>query len=157
MDESLRPWMRRERETEPAYRAFQVYMRVRTLQKVCEETGKSWQLISKWSAQWSWVERVRSFDCHLDEAQTDGLIHQLAESRDKNLALVDKLRDHLSNRLDEFITRNQDPSVRWTQALTAMAKLEQNALVLKEDRKTNEQVAKLEDILARLDEYEDKM
>ena len=68
-------------------------------------------------------------------AETDGMVHQLAACRDKNLALMDKLRGHLETRLDTFIARGEDPTIRWTQALTAMAKVEQNSLLLKDDAK----------------------
>src|SRR5690349_6802552 len=124
------PWMRQPQETTVAYEAFRSYMSLRTHPKVCEELGKSRQLISKWSSDWNWVERVWAFDVHLAEAQTDGLVHQLAESRDKNLALMDKLRGLLDSRLDVFIERKTDPTVAWTRAVEALARVEANSLML---------------------------
>lgn len=127
-----RPWLRQERETTVAYEAFRVYLNAgaaRTLPLVCETVGKSRQLITKWSADWNWVERCRAFDVHLAEAATDGLVHDLAASRDKNLALMDKLRGLLDTRLDMFIERKQDPTVAWTRAVEAMARVEANQLI----------------------------
>lgn len=148
-------WTRRPEETDPAYAAFREYLDMgsdRALSKVAATLNKSMQLLAGWSSKHSWVERVRAFDQHVATADTDGLVHQLAESRDKNLALMDKLRDHLSRRLDEFIERNQDPSVRWTQALTAMAKVEQNSLLLgKETGKTSDGVARVEKLVERIE------
>jgi hypothetical protein len=87
--------------------------------------------------------------------ETDGLVNQLAECRDKNLALIDKLRDLLDMRLDDFIKGRKDPTMLWTQALTAMAKIEQNSLLLSDraqTSKTSEAVAKVEALMAELDE-----
>lgn len=126
------PWLRQEGETTQAYEAFRIYLNAagrRTIPLVCDELGKSRQLISKWSAQWNWIERCRAFDVHLEEARTDGLIHQLAESRDKNLALMDKLRGLLDLRLDMFLERKTDPTVAWTRAVEAMARVEANQLL----------------------------
>lgn len=151
------PWMRQPNEGTAPYEAFRVYLNqgaARSHPKVCEEVGKSRQLITDWSAKWNWVERCRAFDVHLEEARTDGLVHQLSESRDKNLALMDKLRDHLSSRLDNFITRNVDPSMLWTQALTAMARVEQNSLLLT-DKATSRHsvgVARVESLVKRFEE-----
>lgn len=148
-EEPNRPWLRQEGETDKAYEAFRVYLNARTIPKVCDELGKSRQLISMWSAKYGWIERVRSFDTHLVEAQTDGLIHQMAESRDKNLALMDKLRGLLDTRLDIFIARKDDPTIRWTQAVMAMAKIEANSLALKQDTKTDERIDKIEALVER--------
>lgn len=147
--EPVRPWLRQEGETNQSWEAFRVYLNVRTIPKVCEELGKSRQLISLWSSKWNWIERVRAFDVHLTEAQTDGLIHQMAESRDKNLALMDKLRGLLDSRLDAFITRKEDPTIRWTQAVMAMAKIEANSLALKQDVKTDERIERIEALVER--------
>lgn len=141
-------WLRRTEETNPAYEAFREYLNMgpsRSCVKVAESLGKSTQLITGWSAKHDWVERVTAFDRHLAEAETDGMVHQLAACRDKNLALMDKLRGHLETRLDTFIARGEDPTIRWTQALTAMAKVEQNSLLLKDDAKTTE---KLDNVMA---------
>lgn len=146
------PWMRQPLETTQAYEAFRSYMSLRTHPKVCEELGKSRQLISKWSSDWEWVERVRAFDVHLAEAQTDGLVHQLAESRDKNIALMDKLRGLLDTRLDTFIERKQDPTVAWTRAVEAMARVEANSLMLgiKNQGTTTAAVTRVEELVEKL-------
>jgi hypothetical protein len=147
------PWVRQENETPQSYEAFKIYLNLqgsRSLAKVCEATGKSWAQVSHASSKYGWVERCRAYDIHVSEAMTDGLVNALAVSRDKNLALVDKLRDHLSNRLDRFIERDQDPSVRWTQALTAMARLETNCFAIKDDAKTTEKLERIEALIDRV-------
>lgn len=154
------PWLRRVEETEPAYSAFRVYLDMgpqdeRNITEVARRLKKSTSLIQGWSSRHSWRERVAAFDNHLAAAETDGLVNQLAECRDKNLALIDKLRDLLDMRLDDFIKGRKDPSMLWTQALTAMAKIEQNSLLLSDraqTSKTSEAVAKVEALMAELDE-----
>lgn len=144
--EKARPWLRQANESDPAYEAFRVYLNLgpgRRLRDVSSKetgVGKSWQLVTKWSGAHDWVERVRAFDVAIAEAETDGLVSQVAFSRDANLALMDKLRGLLDSRLDAFIETKQDPTIRWTQACVAMTKIEANALMLKDDKKTNDRI-----------------
>ncbi len=146
-------WQRRDGETPPAYDAFQEYLRVRSTGKVATSLGKSTTIIERWCSVNDWVARSVAFDRFLNDQSIDGMVHDLAACRDKNLALMDKLRGHLSDRLDEFIRTKQDPTIRWTQALTAMAKVEQNSLLMgKDDTKTSDMVLKVEDAVKRLDE-----
>lgn len=140
------PWLRRDDETPIAYDTFRAYLDMgpkRSLRGVAEKLGRQRPLVAEWSSKHDWVERVRAFDRHVVEAETDGLTNQLAAARDANLELVDKLRGHLSDQLDSFIKLKLDPTIRWTQALTAMAKLEQNAFLLKDDAKTTERIDNL--------------
>lgn len=149
-------WLKQDGESDPAYEAFRVYLLMgsrRTLDRVCKNQAKSWTLISDWSSKNNWVARVKAFDRYAIEAPTDGMVHALAESRDKNLALIDKLRNLLSDRLDVFRDQMKDPTIQWTNALTAMAKVEQNALLMNKDsEKTTEQVTRIEQMLEDLDE-----
>jgi hypothetical protein len=147
------PWLRLETESSPAYEAFRAYQRLGTCEKVAKDLGKSLTLITGWSSKHSWVARQRAFDQHLAAAETDGLVHDLSVFRDANLRLADKLRGHLSDRLDHFIKVKDDPTMRWVQAVAALAKLEANALLMnRDDKKTDERVEKLETLLARLTE-----
>lgn len=149
---SDKPWIRKHGESPKAYEAFRIYLNYgasRSLPRVETELGKSRQLISMWSAKWDWVERCRSYDVYAMEAATDGMIHQLSASRDKNLELMDKLRGHLDRRLDVFIERNADPSMLWTNALTAMAKVEANWILLKDDAKTDTRIGRIEELVER--------
>lgn len=141
-------WTRRDTETSPAYEAFRTYMSLRSTTKVAEELGKSLTLVTRWCAEHSWVERVTEYDRYIVTADTDGLVHALAETRDKNLALMDKLRGLLDSRLDEFIAQRQDPTIRWTQACVAMTKIEANSLAMADTKKSTE---KIDSIMALVD------
>jgi hypothetical protein len=146
-------WLRQDYESDPSYEAFRVYLMWgsrRSLDRLCKHQNKSWSLITDWSRKNNWRERVRAFDRYAIEAPTDGMVHALAESRDKNLALIDKLRALLDQRLDDFMEKRQDPTIRWTQALTAMAKVEQNALLMGKDTdKTSEQIDRVEALVEK--------
>lgn len=147
------PWIQQPTETGQAYDAFRVYLLMgtsRSLAKAAAKMGKTPQNLEDFSRRNDWVARVKAYDAYLITAETDGLAHQMAESRDENLELVRKLRGHLSARLDEFIAKNQDPSIRWNQALTAMAKLEANAFSIRDDAKTTERIEAVLEKVERL-------
>lgn len=145
------PWLRLERETDLAYEGFKMYLHMerRSLAKVQEATGAAWQTVSGWSSKNDWVERSRAFERHVAMAETDGFVSQAAAIRDSNIDLMAKLKGHLSHRLDDFIANNQDPSTRWSQALLAMAKVEQNSLLLKDDVQTTVRMDSIEKLVLR--------
>ncbi|MEU7010379.1 hypothetical protein [Streptomyces sp. NPDC046332] len=144
------PWVRRESERGPAYAAFREYLNLgprRTIKDAAAAAGISFNSAKELYARHDWQARAVAYDQHLDTAATDGLANQLAENRDKNLALVDKLRTLLDARLDDFIAQREDPTIRWTQALAAMTKLEGNAFLMKDDPKTSERVERIESLV----------
>lgn len=148
------PWTRREEETTPAYDAFRTYLNQggsRSTANVAQELSKSKTQIDRWSGQHSWVERARAYDSYLMTAETDGHAEELARVRNRHMALADKLLDHLDHRLDDFIEKNQDPSVRWTQAFSAGTKAQESATRMREQGKES---GLLEQILAKVQRLE---
>lgn len=149
-------WTRREGESSVAYDAFKEYLRQgkgRSLRSVAEALSKSEALMKRWSSAYDWPARSVAYDSYVFTAATDGDVSLIAESRDKNLALMDKLRGLLDSRLDDFIAKRDDPTIRWTQACMAMAKIEANSLLMgKDSDKTSEQVTRVERMLEELDE-----
>jgi hypothetical protein len=85
------------------------------------------------------------------------MVHALAETRDKNLALMDKLRGLLDSRLDDFIARRDDPTIRWTQACIAMTKIEANSLAMGETKKSSEKIEKIEALVERALELQSRV
>lgn len=129
-------WLRKQGETARSYDAFRVYLNMgpgRTLAKAAEEVGKSTTLLEDWSSQWDWQARVRAFENHLLAAETDGHAEELARVKNKQLELTDKLLDHLSSRLDDYIAKNMDPTVRWVQAFAAATKAQLAAIQLRNE------------------------
>jgi hypothetical protein len=153
-------WTRRDGETSVAYEAFKEYLHQgssRTLASVGEALGKSEALMERWSASHDWVARSRDYDSYVMSADTDGMVHALAETRDKNLALMDKLRGLLDSRLDDFIARRDDPTIRWTQACIAMTKIEANSLAMGETKKSTEKIEKIEALVERALELQSRV
>lgn len=152
-------WTRRENESSLAYNAFKTYLYLgadRTLQGAADGVGKSFSLIRRWSSRHEWIDRSAAYDSHIMNADLDGLVHVQAESRDKNLALMDKLRGLLDMRLDDFISRRDDPTIRWTQAVTAMAKIEANSLLLGKEDKSLDKIQRVELLVERALELQNR-
>jgi|GEM_PF-4914482 len=153
-------WTRRDGETSVAYEAFKEYLHqgsARTLASVGEALGKSEALMERWSAVHDWVARSRDYDSYIVTADTDGMVHALAETRDKNLALMDKLRGLLDSRLDDFIENRQDPTIRWTQACVAMTKIEANSLAMADTKKSTEKIVQIEAMIERALELQNRV
>lgn len=149
------PWVRRTTERGPAYDAFQAYLRQgprRTITSAAEEVGISRDSARELSSRHDWVARSIAYDQHIATAATDGLASQMASARDDNLALADKLRGHLVDQLEEAMRAKEDPTVRWSQALAAMVRLEEHAFRLKDDPKTSATRGRVEELLRRFEE-----
>lgn len=148
-------WTRRDGESHAAFAAFREYLSMggkRSGREVAERIGKSTSMIQDWSSRHQWRERARAYDNHILTAETDGYANQLAGVRAKHIRLSEKLLDHLDERLDHFIERKQDPTMRWTQAFKAGAEVQAKALSLREnetDNKTLDQVMDLIDKVTR--------
>jgi len=153
-------WTRRNGESTVAYTAFKEYLHQgteRSLASVGIVLGKSTALMERWSATHDWVARSVAYDGYVMSADTDGMVHALAETRDKNLALMDKLRGLLDSRLDDFIARRDDPTIRWTQACIAMTKIEANSLAMGETKKSSEKIANIEALVERALELQSRI
>lgn len=148
------PWVRRTTERGKAYDAFQAYLRQgprRTIPAAAAEVGISRDSAQELSSRHDWVARSIAYDQHIASAATDGLASQMASARDDNLTLADKLRGHLSNQLEFYMRQNEDPSVRWSQALGALVRLEEHAFRLKDDPKTSANRDRVQNFLERFD------
>jgi hypothetical protein len=148
-------WTRREGESSVAYEAFREYLNQgakRSGAAVGEALGKSAALMERWSAAHDWVARALAHDQYLASAATDGLASQMASARDDNLTLAATLRSHLANQLTTCMQTGEDPTVRWSQALAAMVRLEEHAFRLKDDPKTSALRDRAKELLRRLEE-----
>lgn len=155
MSDEPYPWVRRTTERGTAYDAFREYLNLgprRSLRQASQNVGISIDSAKELSLRHDWVERSTAYDQHLATASTDGLASQLASARGDNLALADKLRGHLVNQLETAMRNQEDPSVRWSQALGALVRLEEHAFRLKDDPKTTAVRSRVEELLRRAEE-----
>jgi hypothetical protein len=137
------PWTCREGETPKGYAAFQAYMRQgkdRSLRRTAEETKTATGLINRWSSAHDWVERAAAYDSYLVTAAVDGEADDLAKVRSKHLEVASKLLDHLAMNMAGW-KPGYDPSLRWTTAFTAAAKVQQTALSLRETTSNTDEAA----------------
>lgn len=145
-----RPWMRRDDESHRAYEGFRLYLKLRSQNKVATEMDNSMTIVSRWCAQHDWVKRATAYDSYVVNAEADGAQHDVAVSKNANLTLVGELRDHLRTLLAIHVQRKEPPTVRWTQALVAMVRLEEAAFKITDEAKTSEKVVRVEALLEKL-------
>lgn len=142
------PWTRRDNESTPAYEAFRSYMRLRNVTLVAEDLGKARSLLSKWSAQHKWVERMRAYDSFMAETQVESIADEFAKVRNKHMAITDKLLDHLDRILDDLIMARRTPGMTWTNAFIAATKAQEAAMKLRPV--DNTQVERVEAVLKKM-------
>jgi len=146
-------WTRREGEQEGAYAAFQAYLRLgaaRSIVKAANKVGKARQTLEVWSARHDWRERARAYDVHLETASTDGLTHQIAETRDESLDMCRELRGLLRTRLEHFIERKEDPTIRFSTAVNALVRLQEHSMSIGQgDPKTSARIENIERLIMK--------
>lgn len=128
------PWTRREGESSVAYEAFRVYLfqgKDRGIEKAAQEVGKARSLFGRWSKTHQWDMRARAYDSYMVNAVVDGEVDEMTAVRSKHLDLASRLLDHLGRQLSTWPLKHE-PSIRWTTAFTAAAKVQQTALTLRE-------------------------
>lgn len=78
------PWERQPNEGPKPYEAFTIYRdlgKERTLPKVAEQLQKSVGLISRWSRENKWVERVNAWDDEADRQAAQKQLKDIANAR----------------------------------------------------------------------------
>lgn len=146
-------WTQREGETTRAYQAFRTYLKLgpgRSLRAAAEAEGKSPSQYEQWSSLWSWRERTEAHDRHIARAETDGITSALGNARDKQIRIADKLLDLVSERIDYYASRNQDPSIRTVQALSVAAKVQKDAFSMTDTDKSTELLGQAVELIDRL-------
>jgi hypothetical protein len=69
-------WRRMPKEGALAYQAARQYFEMRasrSLAEVSRKLGKHLHHIERWSKEWSWVDRARAYDEHLDKEEQDAI------------------------------------------------------------------------------------
>jgi hypothetical protein len=92
----IQSWHRQQSEPSVAYKLFRLFLEMgeeRSLVKVQEETGRSYQSIASYSAQWKWTLRANVYDDH---------IRHLAQKAEENQIKKDAILN--AKRLASFRT-----------------------------------------------------
>ena len=139
-----------------AYDAFREYLRMgpgRKLVTLAKQTGRSERMLQKWSSDHNWVQRSTDYDAYLLGAEVDGFAAQLASVRSKHMEITDLALEKLLVNL-RLLKPGQDPSIRWTQALTAVLKGQKDALALREEKNGGDGI--IERIMTKLERLENE-
>jgi hypothetical protein len=85
-----KPFERQPKETDPAWKAFQIYrdMDKRSHAKLGDQLGKSKQLISTWSSKWRWVERCVAWDREADDRARAATLEEIDEMQRRHVQLA---------------------------------------------------------------------
>ena len=156
MAEQEHSWLNLPGENPKAYEGFREYLRLgpgRTLAQAGANLGKSESMMVSWSAKFNWVQRCTDYDAYLLAAEVDGFAAQLASVRSKHMEITDLALDKLLENL-RLLRPGQDPSIRWTQALSVVLKGQKDALTLREEKNGGEGI--IERIMSKLERLENE-
>lgn len=86
-----KPWERQPGESDKAFEAFCIYRDMgseRTLQKVGQGLNKSTTLMSRWSSENNWVERVQAWEDEQDRILRQEQIKDIKKMRQRHADLA---------------------------------------------------------------------
>jgi hypothetical protein len=135
------------------YGYFQAYLRLgalRTLKATAAEVGKSLAYMEDLSGRYDWSARAMEYDNYVMNAEVDGAAEWAAHARTETQGLADKLRNLLSDRLDDCISKRQDPTIRWTQAATLLLKMQESGTPPVENKSVAEQIDRVTQMLEKI-------
>lgn len=107
-----KPWERQEGESVKAYKAFQCYLNLgetRSQRLVSEQLSKSRQLISRWSANYQWVERVAAYENDLQRQAHAEAVKKARQMADRHISIAMKMQQKALQALKEMDPRDIDP------------------------------------------------
>ena len=84
-------WERQPKESAQAYEAFAIYRDMgadRSLVKVGQKCGKNTSLMERWSREWNWSERVRSWDNELTAKVKEDAEKTVAEMVQRHIKIA---------------------------------------------------------------------
>jgi len=101
------PWSRQSGESRQAFAAFETYRNGairggrRSIRRTADESGRSRQLLERWSRRWSWVERCEHYDFALDRLRQARTLAEIQEqARQAALATFQGSREELARVID---------------------------------------------------------
>lgn len=94
--ETNKPWERQKGESAQAFEAFTTYRDMgpeRSQQAVSRKLAKSRQIISRWSSQWNWLERVRAYENELEKEARARAVKDCKEMTDRHINIAMQLQE----------------------------------------------------------------
>ncbi len=105
MSEEYKSWDRLENEGPKAYDAFIFYCGMgpkRSLSKLAIELDKDKSLLSRWSANYSWVERASAYDLHLNQVRMKEREEAIIEHEKKTAEAAAKFLDVVGKAIENL-------------------------------------------------------
>ena len=99
------PWERQFGESRKAFEAFTVYRDMgptRSQERVARELGKSAQLMARWSAKWSWVERATAWVEEQDRQSRIAQQDKVEKMNDRHAQLATALTGKVVEKLQSM-------------------------------------------------------
>ena len=90
------PWERQPGEGAKPFEAFCVYRDLgpdRSSYKVADQLSKSRQLMSRWSAQYNWVERAAAWDAEQDRIARREMLAEMAATRKRQRKNAQRMQE----------------------------------------------------------------
>lgn len=107
-----RPWERQPAESKQAYYCFTVYRDLPPLERsgsrVASECSRTPRLISRWRADWSWVERSRAWDAHQDAVRRRGQLVEATKMGERQARHAQALQQAMIAPVHELLRRLGD-------------------------------------------------
>lgn len=138
-------WERQPNESQPAFEAFAKYrdqVSKRSIRRVAQELGKSATLMTRWSIEWQWVDRVKAYDAELDRKARDIRLEEIKRMNETHAkaatALITKALQRLKDMpLDEMRPSDVVNFIEKAAKLERLARGEPEAII-EERNKTEE-------------------
>jgi hypothetical protein len=110
LDPDIDPWERQPGEGSKPFNAFTIYRDLgssRSVRKVGIKIGNTKVMTGRWCAKWSWVERVRAYETHLDQIAVAATEQAIKDMRGRHVELATGLQQFGASALQKLIEENQ--------------------------------------------------
>lgn len=108
----INPWERQKGESSQAFEAFSLYLEMgeeRSQQAVGKKLSKSRTLISRWSSQWNWVERVRAYTNEMKRLEYEEAQKGIKEMRKRQIQTAMLMQKKALKALDKMKIEDMSP------------------------------------------------
>lgn len=111
LDPSVAPWTQQPEESPEAFEAFVIYRDLgtrRSQARVASELGKDKSLISRWSREWSWRERIWHWAREVDRRRREELLELSVEMSERHIRQLRALSEIVSRPAIDMLRELQD-------------------------------------------------
>lgn len=124
MRKNIKPWDKRQGESEPAYSAFIAYLHMnethkfRNISELAKILSKSRQLLDGWRRKWKWKERVDAWDRENLEQERVNSVNERRKTAKNHMAIGRALQQTALEALQKI--RNADTEIYFKDIISAL-------------------------------------